>query len=148
MKNTNSDKKTSLMKIVFAALFAALTCVATMAIRVPSPTGYANLGDCFVLCSGWVLGPVWGTISAGVGSMFADIFVLGYVFYLNWIIGLLYLTCIIIIYVYEKIAFKRYEKYNTAKNDALDKTSTLLNEIIRGIRDIKIRNLTVTHVNS
>lgn len=74
-------------------------------------------------------------------SMFADIFVLIYIFYLNWIIGLLYLICVLVIYFYEKIAFERYEKYNQAKNDALDKTSTLLNEIIRGIRDIKYLNI-------
>ena len=74
-------------------------------------------------------------------SMFADIFVLIYIFYLNWIIGLLYLVCVLVIYFYEKIAFERYEKYNQAKNDALDKTSTLLNEIIRGIRDIKYLNI-------
>ena len=74
-------------------------------------------------------------------SMFADIFVLAYVFYLNWIIGLLYLICVLSVYFYEKIAFKRYEKYNQAKNAALDKTSTVLNEIIRGIRDIKYLNI-------
>ena len=45
--------------LVLAALFAALTCVATMVIQIPSPmNGYVNLGDCFVLLAGWVLGPL------------------------------------------------------------------------------------------
>ena len=46
---------------VLAAMFAALSCVATMVIHIPSPmSGYVNLGDCFVLLGGIVLGPVLG----------------------------------------------------------------------------------------
>lgn len=66
---------TKLKKIVIGALFAALTCIATMVIQVPSPAnGYVNLGDGVVLLSAWILGPVYGPLSAGTGSMFADIF--------------------------------------------------------------------------
>lgn len=61
-------------KLVLTALFAALTTVMTMVIRVPSPTqGFVNLGDCAVLLSAWVLGPVYGGAAAGIGSMMADI---------------------------------------------------------------------------
>ena len=71
---------TKLRKLVLAALFAALTCLMTMVIRVPSPMGgYVNLGDCAVLLSAWVLGPVYGGAAAGVGSMLADL--LGYPLY-------------------------------------------------------------------
>lgn len=74
-------KESKTKKIVVAAMFAALTCVATMVIAVPSPTsGYMNLGDCIVLLSGWILGPFVGAVSAGIGSMFADIFS-GYAYY-------------------------------------------------------------------
>ncbi len=67
--------KNKTLKIVIAALMAAMTCVATMAIRVPSPTsGYIHLGDGLVLLSGIILGPVYGGIAAGIGSMFADVF--------------------------------------------------------------------------
>ena len=60
--------------LTLAAMFAALCCVATMVIQVPSPmNGYVNLGDCFVLLSGFLLGPFWGTAAAGIGSMMADI---------------------------------------------------------------------------
>jgi uncharacterized membrane protein len=63
------------LKIVIAALMAALTCIATMIIKVPSPTsGYIHLGDGFVLLSGIILGPVYGGFAAGIGSMFADLF--------------------------------------------------------------------------
>ena len=53
----------------------ALTCVLTLAVRIPSPTkGYLNLGDCAVLFGGWLLGPIYGPIAGGVGSALADLF--------------------------------------------------------------------------
>mgnify|MGYP001539761844 CR=1 FL=1 len=52
-------KQTKLRTLILAAMFAALTCVATMIIHIPSPIGgYFNLGDCMVLLSAFVLGPV------------------------------------------------------------------------------------------
>ena len=71
-----SDKKIRTM--VMAAVLAALACVATMVIQIPSPmNGFVNLGDCFVLLSGWLLGPWWGAAAGGIGSMLADL-LLGY----------------------------------------------------------------------
>lgn len=62
-------------KLIFAALMAAITCVATMVIKIPTPTmGYIHPGDAVVLLSGFLLGPVYGGLSAGIGSMFADVF--------------------------------------------------------------------------
>ncbi len=67
--------KTSTKKTIFAALFAALTCVATIIIKLPTPTmGYIHPGDAVVLLSGLLLGPLYGSLAAGIGSMFADIF--------------------------------------------------------------------------
>ncbi len=66
---------TKTKKIVMAALLAALTCVATMIIKIPSPLkGYLNLGDCIVLVAGWMLSPIYGFLAAGLGSAFADMF--------------------------------------------------------------------------
>ena len=68
-------------KIVMAALFAALTCAATMVIKIPSPLkGYINLGDCIVLLAGWLLSPAYGFLAVGLGSGLADLFS-GYVIY-------------------------------------------------------------------
>ena len=68
-------------KIVMASLLAALTCVATMVIKVPSPLqGYINLGDCVVLVAGWMLSPVYGLLAAGIGSALADL-LSGYLIY-------------------------------------------------------------------
>lgn len=70
-----------LIKIVFTALFMALCCAATL-ISIPSPAsnGYLNLGDCFVILSGWMLGPVYGFLAGGIGSAISDL-VLGYAVY-------------------------------------------------------------------
>ena len=68
-------------KIVLTAMFAALCCVATMIIKIPSPLkGYLNLGDCIVLLSGFMLSPLYGFFAAGFGSALADLFS-GYVVY-------------------------------------------------------------------
>ena len=73
--------KTKTQKIVMASLLAALCCVATMIIKIPSPLkGYLNLGDCVVLHSGWLLSPAYGLAAAGIGSALADIFS-GYIVY-------------------------------------------------------------------
>ncbi|MBE6958528.1 MAG: ECF transporter S component [Ruminococcaceae bacterium] len=61
-------------QIVITALLAALTCVATMLIQIPSPLGgYLNLGDSVVLLCGWCLSPVYGFLAAGIGSALADL---------------------------------------------------------------------------
>lgn len=73
--------RTKTQKIVMAAMLAALVCVATMIVKIPSPLkGYLNLGDCVVLLSGWILSPVYGFLAAGIGSALADLFS-GYVTY-------------------------------------------------------------------
>ena len=68
-------------KLVIAALMAAMVCVATMIIKVPSPMkGYLNIGDCIVLLCGWMLAPGYGFLAAGLGSALADVFS-GYITY-------------------------------------------------------------------
>ena len=73
-------KNRKLLLIMQASLLAALVAVATMIIKIPTPTGgYVNIGDGVVLLCGWLLGPVWGTLAAGIGSMLADL--IGYPIY-------------------------------------------------------------------
>jgi uncharacterized membrane protein len=70
----NTDK---IIKLVTAALMAALTCVATMLLPITIPNtngGYIHPGDAFVLLSGIILGPLYGGLAGGIGSMLADIF--------------------------------------------------------------------------
>lgn len=73
------DKTTK--KLIFAALFAALTCVATMIIKIPTPLGgYIHAGDAVVVLAAFLLGPVWGALAAGLGSALADL-ISGYALY-------------------------------------------------------------------
>ncbi len=68
-----SDANTK--KWINAALFAALTTVCTMMIRIPTPTGgYIHPGDGLVLLCGVFLGPSMGALSAGIGSALSDLF--------------------------------------------------------------------------
>ena len=79
--NMRSQTKNTTRNIVTTALLAALVCVATMLIKIPSPLkGYLNLGDGIVLLCGWLLSPVYGFLAAGIGSGLADLFA-GYVIY-------------------------------------------------------------------
>ncbi len=70
--------KKNLYKITLTALFTALTTLATL-VHIPalSANGYLNIGDTLVLLSSLLLGPVYGTFAAAVGSALADV-VLGY----------------------------------------------------------------------
>jgi len=68
-------------KLVLSSLMAAITCVATMIIKIPSPLkGYINLGDGIILLSGWMLSPAYGFLAAGIGSALADV-ISGYMTY-------------------------------------------------------------------
>lgn len=103
---------TSLKKIVMAALFAALACVATMSIRIPTPGtgGYIHPGDAIVILSGIVLGPVWGLLAGGIGSALADLMG-GYFIYvpITFVIkGLIALTAGLI---YQRIGKTKKSRY-------------------------------------
>ena len=96
-----NDKK--IRKLVLAALLAALVCVATMVVQIPSPMqGYVNLGDCFVLLSGWLLGPWYGFAAGGIGSMLADIF-LGYAHYAPGTLVIKGVMALVAALMYEKM---------------------------------------------
>ena len=75
-------KQKNLQRLAISALLTAIVCIATYIVKIPSPAtnGYFNLGDCFVLLSGWLLGPVYGALAAGLGSALADI-ISGYMQY-------------------------------------------------------------------
>ena len=73
---------TKTKSMVFAALFAALACVATMSLHIPTPGtgGYIHPGDAIVVLSGILLGPIYGGLAAGLGSALADLLA-GYMVY-------------------------------------------------------------------
>ncbi|MCR4717687.1 MAG: ECF transporter S component [Lachnospiraceae bacterium] len=71
----NINPKTQ--KIIYGAMMSAIITVATMFIHYPTLKGYIHLGDAFVILAGVLIGPIYGGIAAGIGSMLADL-LLGY----------------------------------------------------------------------
>ena len=102
-----------LYKIIVAAMMAALACVATMIIRIPSPMqGYVNLGDAVVLMCGWILGPIYGVAAAGIGSMLADILA-AYPYYAP---GTLVIKAVVALIAYVLFTALRRGKEQNTKN--------------------------------
>ena len=99
--------KTNVKDLVKASLMTALACVATMAIRVPSPLhGYINLGDVVVLLSGWYLSPPLAFFAAGAGSALADLFA-GYVAYVPATFIIKGVMAVIAHFVFKKVRNSR-----------------------------------------
>ncbi|MBO5858629.1 MAG: ECF transporter S component [Clostridia bacterium] len=100
-------------KIVFAALLTAIICVATFVVQIPIPAtgGYVNLGDCFVIISGYILGGFYGALAAGLGSGLADILA-GYAQYAPATFVIKAIMAIAFYFIYKAI-FKAFgEKYS------------------------------------
>lgn len=67
-------KNRSVRNLVFMALFAALTTVATISGKIPIPNGYFNLGEIMIYTAALTLGPVVGGVAGALGGAIADIF--------------------------------------------------------------------------
>ena len=101
------NKKTKML--VASALFAALICVATMVVKIPSPLkGYVNLGDCMVLLAGWILPPGFSFLAAGLGSALADVFS-GYFVYAPVTFAVKGLMAVSAYFIYKALAKKTNE---------------------------------------
>lgn len=102
------NKSTSKTKaIVFAALFASLTCVATMSLHIPTPGtgGYIHPGDALVVLSGILLGPIYGALAAGLGSAMADLLG-GYMIYVPITFFVKAFIAVVCYFVYHKLLGK------------------------------------------
>ena len=66
-------KQNNLRRLTVAALLSALAFCATLFLKIPFLNGYIHLGDCFVLLAGWLLGPLYAFLAAGIGSALADL---------------------------------------------------------------------------
>lgn len=104
--------KMNLKKLVMTALFAALACVATMSIRIPTPgtNGYIHPGDAVVILSGIILGPVYGLLAGGIGSAFADLLG-GYFVYVPITFVIKGLIALISGFIYQKAGKTEKSRY-------------------------------------
>ena len=102
----------NLKELILAALFAALSCVATMSIRIPTPGtgGYIHPGDAIVILSGVILGPVWGFFAGGIGSALSDL-IGGYFVYVPITFVIKGLVALVAGHLYQKIGKTQKSRY-------------------------------------
>ena len=102
----------NLKKLILAALFAALSCVATMSIRIPTPGtgGYIHPGDAIVILSGVILGPVWGFLAGGIGSALSDL-IGGYFIYVPITFVIKGLVALAAGLLYQKVGKNQKRRY-------------------------------------
>lgn len=100
-------KDNKIKRLTLAALFTALTCVATMIIKIPTigTGGYIHLGDAFVVLSGIFLGPLYGGLSAGIGSALADL-LSGYFIYTPITFVVKAVIAVVVALIYHKLTKK------------------------------------------
>lgn len=84
---------------------------------------------------------ILSTLQYSFFSLVSDIFILIYVFFINFYLGCVYLGGIILIYYIEKKYHEKYKRLLKDSRKLQEKNNTLLNEIMRGIRDIKLLNI-------
>ena len=70
----NGKTKHTTHRLVLSSLVAALICVATALIKLPTPLGYIHPGDAPVVLAAYILSPTYGFLAAAIGSCLADIF--------------------------------------------------------------------------
>ena len=94
------------------ALFAALACVATMSIRIPTPGtgGYIHPGDAIVILAGIILGPVYGMLAGGTGSALSDL-IGGYFVYVPITLVIKGLVALVSGLIYQKMCRSGKNRY-------------------------------------
>ena len=93
-------------------MFAALSCVATMSIRIPTPgtSGYIHPGDAIVILSGVILEPVWGFLAGGIGSALSDL-IGGYFIYVPITFVIKGLVALAAGLLYQKVGKNQKSRY-------------------------------------
>ena len=75
--NATRDSTRLVFTLAISAVFAALTCIATLVFTayVPTTTGYFNIGETVIYIGALVFGPYVGAFAGGVGAAIADMLV-------------------------------------------------------------------------
>ena len=101
-------KKSGILKMCLAALFAAIICVSIVALPIPLPgNGYFNLGDTFIIVAALCIGPLWGGLAAAVGAGLSDL-ILGYTVYAPATFIIKWLIALAVYYIAGKVIAKKF----------------------------------------
>lgn len=122
-------KDVSAKQLAAIGLFSALVFLATAVLKIPTPTfGYIHIGDAFVLLAGFLLGPVYGGLAAGIGSSLSDL-IGGYIIWIPGTFFIKFLTAYAAARVFQ--ALQHISKKNAGPHDnTLRSRSAILQELI------------------
>ncbi|NLC48670.1 MAG: ABC transporter ATP-binding protein, partial [Tenericutes bacterium] len=83
----------------------------------------------------------FASVRRNMSTLLSNFFVIFYIFYLNWILGIIVVIGTIAVYVIEKIGMRKYIAYQKSYNDKWENNSGTINEGIKGVQDIKLLNI-------
>lgn len=90
---------------------------------------------------------IFGSLQLSFFDLLVDVGIIFYVCYLNVYIGLLYVLVIIILSLIQDRRLKVWSKNRKEIKVINEENGTLLNEMMRGIREIKVLNMKVPFIN-
>lgn len=83
----------------------------------------------------------FNALRANISRILSNIFVFIYIFYINFVLGIITILGTITVYIIEKRAMDKWNAYLKRKNKLRDRNTTVINEGIRGSHDIKLLNI-------
>ncbi len=83
----------------------------------------------------------FNALRANISRILSNIFVFVYIFYINFVLGIITVLGTITVYIIEKRAMDKWNAYLKRKNKLKDRNTTVINEGIRGSHDIKLLNI-------
>lgn len=89
----------------------------------------------------------FNAVRGNVSRILSNIFVFIYIFYINFVLGVVTVLGTITVYLVEKYAMDKWNAYKKRRNKLRDRNTSIINEGIRGSHDIKLLNI-VDHFKS
>ena len=74
-------------------------------------------------------------------KILSNIFVFIYIFHINFVLGIITVIGTISVYLVEKSAMDKWNAYRKRRNKLRDRNTTIINEGLKGTRDIKLLNI-------
>lgn len=84
---------------------------------------------------------IFSSFQDGLLETISSFGALVYVFYLNYILGGIYVIMLLLRFIVDNIGSSKSIEYRKVYITSIEKNNTLLHELLRGIRDIKILNI-------
>ena len=120
------QKEITSKQLASVGLFSALVFLATFVLKIPTPAlGYVHIGDGFVLLAGFLLGPVYGALAAGIGSALSDLLG-GYAVFVPGSFIIKFLTAFVASRIYRSLLHVSEHKSTGSHEASLRSRSLLL----------------------